>query len=198
METHPVKLDGNWKEGWALDLHTTSSIYLGADQFGHDQWDTKRPPIAEELYLLKYRHENKHVEVIAKTANEFLRQFQNQWGIDCIIPIPPSDTTRTFQPVYEIAKVFGKLSGIPVWFDTLKKTKSTSQLKGIEDPDDRKKILKDAFSMNYNALAWKSVLIFDDLYRSGETLHYACKVAKEIGNAKKVYVLTITKTRSKR
>ena len=35
------KLEGNWKNGIAYDLHTLSSTYLGQDEFGHDRYDTK-------------------------------------------------------------------------------------------------------------------------------------------------------------
>jgi predicted amidophosphoribosyltransferase len=97
-----------------------------------------------------------------------------------------------------MAKSIGKLTSLPVDFTTLKKIKSTSQLKEIEDPDRRKEILKDAFSINLNALNGKDVLLFDDLYRSGETLNAVCDIIMNKGKARGVYVLTITKTRSKR
>ncbi len=35
------KLEGNWKNGIAYDLHTLSSTYLGQNEFGHDRYDTK-------------------------------------------------------------------------------------------------------------------------------------------------------------
>lgn len=76
--------------------------------------------------------------------------------------------------------------------------KSTSQLKEIEDPDVRKEVLKDAFSVQNNVLNGKDVLLFDDLYRSGETLNAVCDVLLNVGKARGVYVLTITKTRTKR
>lgn len=193
MEINPQKLIGNWDGGWALDLHTLYSNIIGPDEF-----DTKRTPIGEELYLLKYRDERNHVVTIAETAAEFLKTKRNEWNIDIIIPVPPSNTTRIYQPVYEIAKSIGMILGIPVDFTTLKKEKSTLQLKNIEDPIERKELLKDAFDVEFNVLSGKNVLIFDDLYRSGETLNAVCKVIRNKGKANKVYVLTITKTRSKR
>jgi predicted amidophosphoribosyltransferase len=42
------------------------------------------------------------------------------------------------------------------------------------------------------------VLLFDDLYRSGETLKEITRVLMEEGQVSKVFVLTITKTRRKR
>ena len=49
-----------------------------------------------------------------------------------------------------------------------------------------------------NSLYGKNILLFDDLYRSGETLKAVCNIVANQGGANNVYVLTITKTRSKR
>lgn len=81
---------------------------------------------------------------------------------------------------------------------TVKKIKSTSQLKEIDDPAKRKEVLHGAFSIQNGSLSGKKVLLFDDLYRSGETLNAACDIMINQGKAKSVYALTITKTRSKR
>ena len=50
----PIKINGRWNEGWALDLHTTSSYPIKDEDGNITGWDTIRPPIAEELYRLKY------------------------------------------------------------------------------------------------------------------------------------------------
>lgn len=33
---NPMRIPGRWVEGFALDYHTTSSTYLGEDEFGHE------------------------------------------------------------------------------------------------------------------------------------------------------------------
>jgi predicted amidophosphoribosyltransferase len=198
MEINPQELEGHWNEGWALDLHTISSTPVGVDEHGHTRFETVRPPIAEELFKLKYRGEKNRIEAIAKPASAFLKKHKSKWELDVIIPIPPSDNNRTFQPVYELAKAIGTKVNLPVDFKVLKKTKPTSQLKQIDDPEQRKEILKDAFDIATNSLNGKDVLIFDDLYRSGETLNAVCDILLKKGKARGVYVLTITKTRSKR
>ena len=95
-----------------------------------------------------------------------------------------------------MAKSIGRLVGLTVDFNTLKKERNTSQLKNISEPEKRRKELKDSFNINFNALSDKNVLLFDDLYRSGETLNAVCDLVMNKGKAKAVYVLTITKTRS--
>lgn len=198
MEINPQRLIGNSAEGWALDFHTSESRRITDESGNIIEWETKRPLIAEELYRLKYWREQYRVERVAKIAAEFLDKYKSKWQLNLIIPIPPSDTTRKFQPVYEIAKSIGQRVALPVDFDTLKKLKPTSELKNIEEPEKRKEILKDAFSIDAEALMGKNMLFFDDIYRSGETLKAACRVVINQGKARNVYVLTITKTRSKR
>lgn len=195
MELHLQKLTGNWKEGIALDLHTNWSI---PDSDSPSGWMTSRPPIAEELYQLKYCHDKTKVNIIATEVVDYFSKNCSHWEIDVIVPIPPSDTSRAFQPVYELADSIGKKLKIPVDKSSLLKTKSTSQLKSIEDPDERKKILQGAFDIKLTTLQNKNVLLFDDLFRSGETLNTAGEVILRKGKAKNIYVLTITKTRSKR
>jgi predicted amidophosphoribosyltransferase len=147
---------------------------------------------------LKYWKERHRAETIGTTAASFLNQKKSAWAINLIIPIPPSDTTREFQPVYEVVSHIGRICGIPVDYQLLKKLKPTSQLKEITDPQTRKEVLTGAFSIQNNSLAGKNVLLFDDLYRSGETLNAVCDVIINQGKAASVYVLTITKTRTKR
>lgn len=195
MELHVQKLTGNWKEGFALDLHTDYSIPI-APEIG--RWDTHRPPIAEELYQLKYKNDKTKIEIISTEVANYISKNCSHWEIDIIVPIPPSDNSRAFQPVYELADSIGKKLKIPVDKSCLLKTKSTSQLKSIEDPDERKKILQGAFDIKLTTLQNKNVLLFDDLFRSGETLNTAAEVIIRKGKVKNIYVLTITKTRSKR
>ena len=89
----------------------------------------------------------------------------------------------TFQPRYAL---------------TRRPIKDTPELKNVEDFEERKKILKDAFTVRpVGVLSGQTVLLFDDLYRSGATLSSLTTVLYNQGKAKSVKVLTLTKTRSK-
>ena len=212
MELHPQKLSGHWTDGYALDLHTISSTPIrelktvkilvdGIEtEREHEEitgWDTKYTEIGQHLYKLKYWRDLSRFLTIADEAAAFLNS-KTEWEIDLIIPIPPSDMAREFQFVEELAKEIGAIRNLTVDSTTLTKLKSTPELKSIEDPDKRREILKDAFGIVSNSLNGKNVLLFDDLYRSGETLNAVCDIIKNKGNAKNVYVVTITKTRSNR
>lgn len=34
-DINPIKLNGIWDEGYALNYHTISSVPIGADSYGH-------------------------------------------------------------------------------------------------------------------------------------------------------------------
>ncbi|MBU6414759.1 ComF family protein [Patescibacteria group bacterium] len=194
MEFNNIQnLQGQWKAGWALDLHTISSTPLD-----ENHWDTVRTEIGELLYQLKYCKDISKLQPIADICVEFLKTRLVTPYLVAIIPIPPSDTTRAFQPVYELAKIIGEKVKIKVDYDYLLKIKATTQLKSIEDPEERKKILAGAFQIKDQRYAGKKVLLFDDLYRSGETMNAATQALINVGHVSNVYVFTITKTRSKK
>ena len=196
MEFNDIQnLQGKWKAGWALDLHTISSTPVDDNHF-----DTVRTEIGELLYQLKYCKDVSKMQLLADIVVDFLKTRLVTPYLSAIIPIPPSDTTRTFQPVYEIAKVVGEKLKLKVDYDYLLKIRPTSQLKSIDDPEERRKILADVFQVKdpRRRYAGKKVLLFDDLYRSGETMNVATQVLTDSGHVNNVYVLAITKTRSKK
>jgi predicted amidophosphoribosyltransferase len=116
--------------------------------------------------------------------------------IDVIIPTPPSNIDREVQPVYAIANRVSELLNISVDFNYVKKIKSTSELKTVEDKIQRQEILDGSFKINNMKYQGKKVLLFDDLFRSGSTLNEITKELYRNGKVQNVYVVTLTKTRA--
>ncbi|MDQ2088024.1 hypothetical protein RBH29_16465 [Herbivorax sp. ANBcel31] len=52
MERKPIKIFGNWKDGYAIDLHSISSEYVGDNEYGYSTFDTTRSILGELLYKL--------------------------------------------------------------------------------------------------------------------------------------------------
>lgn len=198
IKINPIELTGNWEKGFALDLHTVSSELLGYDEFGHEVFDTKRSEMGELLYRLKYRSDTSTIDEILEAVVWFLKE---KWKInnliDCIVPIPPSNVKRTYQPVIELAKGIGSILQTPVYLDVVTKTKETPELKNVYEKDQRAKLLKGAFKANIALTRGKRVLLVDDLFRSGATCSEITQILQEQGKVKAVYLLALTKTRTK-
>ena len=195
VEIHPRKIRGKWAEGYALDLHTTSSTFLGYDGYGHPQFETVRSELGELLYKLKYRADPSAVDSIAETAGEFLAE---RWrvNVDLIVPVPPSNTGRKRQPVLEVATAISDRTGIELCLDGVVKVKQTPQLKNVFDFKERVVALADAFTVEKAKIRGKRVLLFDDLFRSGATMNTITECLTTDGGAQVVYALTLTRTRS--
>ncbi|MBI2829800.1 MAG: ComF family protein [Chloroflexi bacterium] len=192
-EINPIELKGNWTKGFALDIHVISSVYLGDNEWGYPQFDTKRSPLGELVFRLKYRSDKSVVDAIVQIVVDFLtKKWHITEEVDFLIPIPPS-RARTFQPVLDIAERVGTLLNVPIYVDALRKIMDTPELKN-RPPEERKAIVAGVFDAEKTTVQEKSVLLFDDLYSSGATLTEATRILYEVGKVHRVYVLTLTKT----
>ena len=189
---NPQKIEGNWQSGVALDFHTTSSTPIGHNEFGHMQFDTVRPEIAELLYQLKYRGNQTAAKEIIATAATYLLPHRAKFEL--IIPVPAS-TVRAVQPVLVMAQGIGAAVGLPV-IQCITTTRPTTQLKAVRDPEQRKAFLVGLYAVDASHTARRNVLLFDDLFRSGSTMNAITDVLLQLGQAASVSVLTITRTRS--
>ena len=186
------KILGKWKDGYALDLHTLSSTFLGDDEFGHPRFDTQRSEIGELLYRLKNKADQGSVPAII----EAVQTLMNTWNpnVDILVPVPPS-THRTVQPVLVLGKAISQRLPIQL-ADCITKTRDVPQLKNVFDLDKRTELLEGLYDVDKSAIQGKSVLLFDDLYRSGATMNAVTTELYETGRANTVFALTITRTRS--
>lgn len=193
-QIHQRQIFGNWREGFALDLHTLSSIFVGHDEFGRPRFESTRSEIGELLYRLKYNRDQSMVDEIAESAAGFVRAWQP--GIDVIAAVPPS-TIRAAQPVYLLAAALGQKLGLPV-LHCLTTTRDPAPLKNVHDLDERMRLLAGLYAVDAAATSGKRILLFDDLYRSGATMNAITTTLYGQGRAADVFVLTITRTRSHR
>jgi predicted amidophosphoribosyltransferase len=196
LNIKPIAIKGPWSSGWALDLHTLSSSFVGDDAFGHPQFENKRSEIGELLYQFKYRGDRSGLTAICETAATFI--LSRKLPVDVIVAVPPSNEKRRSQPLPLIAKgVAGRLS-CEYRPDALVKVRQTEELKSVFDLVQREKLLHGAFRALPQLLEGRNVLLLDDLFRSGATLAEAAREILENGRAKSLLAVTLTKTRSNR
>lgn len=189
---HPQGIRGPWKAGIVLDWHTVGSQLIGENEFGHPIFDSQRSEIGELLYKFKYRADKSALAGIVQASVEYLAE-RATGKFDLILPIPPSSPSRTVTK--QIAK--GIAVGLGCGFSdiALRKTKPTKELKSVADPELRREMLREAYTVDASQTMGKSVLLLDDLYRSGATLEAATKAVLQQGKPAAVYALAITRTR---
>jgi predicted amidophosphoribosyltransferase len=183
---------GKWREGFALDLQTLSSIFVGHDEFGHPRFDTTRSELGELLYKLKYAGDQSVVAEIADAVAGFVKGWQP--AVEVIVPVPAS-TRRAVQPVIVLANAMGQRLGVPV-NNCIATMRDPSPIKNVSDLDERMRLLSGLYTLPPAAVGAKKVLLFDDLYRSGATMNEITATLYEQGQAADVFALTITRTRS--
>lgn len=197
MDLNPKPIYGNWAHGWALDVHTLGSRAGDGERSKFDRFQTERSEIGEALYRLKYRLEREQAGSIARAMAGFVRGRLELRGLAAVLPVPPSNADRLFQPVSEMAAALGAELGLPAPDDYLLKVKDTPALKNLEDTRERRGELEGAFAVVDRRFAGAHLLLLDDLFRSGETLKAATAALLFSGGAGAVSVITATYTRTR-
>lgn len=190
-----IKIDGNWKAGYAIDLHTISSVYLGDNPDGQPQFDNDRSEMGELINRLKYHSDETAIPKIIELINKNLKNIKT---VNFIIPVPSSNLNRTFQPVYKIVEELSRNSTVPLLKNVVSKT-NVEELKSITNPAKREALLRNSLKLNPQIdIENKVILLIDDVYRSGATVRAVTDLLYNQAKVKSVYVLTMTKTRSNR
>lgn len=114
---------------------------------------------------------------------------------DVMVPVPFSKN-RDFQPVYEILIKVANLLKKPIDLQYIKKIGQTPELKSIDSIKEIQNTLKGKFDVSLK-YANKNIFLFDDVYSSGSTLKEVTKTLYNKGKVHKVFVMTLTKTRTK-
>ncbi|MGH7863948.1 MAG: ComF family protein [Candidatus Binataceae bacterium] len=183
---------GRWREGYALDIQTTSSDFLGYDEYGNPQFDTKRSPLGELPYKLKYRSDTSVIDEIVEALGSFVAQWNPT--VDVIVPVPAS-RARAVQPVLLLAQSLCEKLGLALGTESVRKVKEIPELKNVSDYDERIRLMNDAYSVETSLVRGQKVLLFDDLYRSGATMNSIASLLYDNAGVLDICALTVTRTR---
>lgn len=190
MKVSLKEIAGPWEQGWALDKHTLKSTYLG-DEYGHPRFENLRSEVGEATYQLKYRQDWSQVEQLAQALADNIYPKLERVGF--IVPMPAS-TYRPRQPVTAIAEALGKIVGVPVFTDLLRKSYTGKSLKDLHTKEEKAEALGNSFSINdqiTNDGKW-NVLLIDDLFHTGASMEAACKALRTYPKVNRVYVAALT------
>ncbi len=152
---------------------------------------------ASILHLKREPFVAKHLQKILIETFE-RSEFQN---IDLIIPVPLSKKRfleRGFNQAAVLTGILAKNLNITSDIQSLVRTIHTPMHRAGMDTKARELTVENAFEVNRpNLVKDKIILLVDDVFTSGATVSFCAKSLKKSG-AKKVYVLTIARTGSKR
>jgi predicted amidophosphoribosyltransferase len=186
----PKQLHGPWATGHALDVHSTGSEFLGYDEYGHEQFDTKRTELGELLYRVKYKGDDAALDELVSIMADFVKS--KRLAVDMIVPVPPTRPRRV-QPLFKIAHALGAKVKTPVVRNAVKKT-GGSELKNLHGYEERRQALEHVITADSKLVAGKRILLLDDLVRSGATINAVAEQLTSAG-ATEVHILAITQTR---
>jgi len=189
MTINPVKILGNWDEGYVLDKHMIRSSFLGEDVYGNPKYDNIRSELGELIYQIKYQHKYDNIDKVIDLIKPFIDSWKVLDDIDIILPVPASKY-RERQPVNEIAFEISKYLKVHYVDDVLSK-ESSEQAKDMNYGEKQgiKIIAKKKAKKKHK------LLLIDDLYQTGATLNECVKILREDSLLEKIYVLVMTKTK---
>lgn len=152
-----------------------------------------RAPVPQAVYQFKYHNKRSYGKVFAlEMARCYGKQIQ-QWGIEEIIPVPlhrSRKRKRGYNQAGLLAQELGRLLQIPVNEKAVFRIRNTKPQKNLNDAQ-RIGNLKGAFAAAKGQAMKKTVLVVDDIYTTGNTIHRVAKILKMAG-VQKVYFLTIS------
>lgn len=159
---------------------------------GRSLWIHKMP-VSLSIYQFKYKNRRIYGEFYAKEMARIYGKLIRMWGVEVIVPIPlhrKKRKLRGYNQAEIIAKQLGNIMGIPVDCDSVIRNRYTRPQKELNDKE-RKKNLKQAFSVKEQWGNYKSVLLIDDIYTTGSTIDTVAEELKKNG-VQKVWFLTIS------
>ena len=184
---NPVRIYGAWDEGVVLDNHMLKSVFLGYDESGKEKFENTRTEIGELIYKFKYQKDKECLTKILELLEDILEKWNLKNKIDIVIPVPPSNKTRDYQPVFEIAREIAKVLEKECKTDILSKESNLQVKDGYN--------ISGTIKQNKQIERKTNILIIDDLYSTGATLNEVCKVLRKDENVRKIYCLVMTKTK---
>jgi competence protein ComFC len=182
-DVRPISLVGSFDWGFALGRYSC----------GRER-DRKRTPLGQLLYRFKYEHDRRAGFLIASLLSEFIRSQRVFSSCDLLITVPPSYTSRPFDPVSLLAEHVERQTEIPWHRNALRRNKLTKPQKAIQEREVKALNVSNVYRPTGALdLSGKTVLLLDDTFDSGATLDHVSGILREAG-AKTILVLVVAKT----
>ncbi len=176
------------EDEYCMDCNRETFAY----ETGRSIWVHKEP-VNSSIYQFKYHNRRIYAKAYVKELVQIHRATIDSWKIHTIIPVPIHKIRRRKRG-YNQAEVLADYLGVELEISVdkgiVRRIKHTKPQKNIEKKN-RKKNLENAFTVTKEWVGSGNVLLIDDIYTTGSTIHAIAKVLKEAG-VDKVYFLTIS------
>ncbi len=178
-----MAITGDCFSGWALERHIVEAATKSGLRTTH------RSHLGEKLY--RFRHQGERF-LLTGIVDEFAvaidRLFAGGAGRSgLLVAVPVAATRRDYPRVVEFVTALSRQTGIAA---------AQHAVMALEKPNARKGAGKRTFAFASKVTAstflGTLVLVVDDLYRSGRSLHAFCRFLKEQGGARDIRVLVGT------
>lgn len=145
------------------------------------------------LYRFKYAGRQEYAAFYARETIKKYGHWIAYHPIDAIIPVPlhwKRKRKRGYNQAALYARELGKITGLPVWTNILRRVVNTRPQKELDDRE-RKNNLKNAFKCEKSIVQSKYILLVDDIYTTGSTVDMAASELMRAGAAG-VFVICIS------
>lgn len=185
-----IAVQGKWNEGFVFDEYIKHSEMLGFDAFGKPHFANEYSPIGKLLHSMKYNGHFNTSDEIAEMCSPAIGAWIKDKHVNVILPVPPT-MERVFQPVKAVSERVAEILNI-YFSDEVLHNKGTHPIKNVpkEERDMRGIIVQ-----NKPAKRECNILLFDDLYSSGETANECVRVLRQDPLIKNIYYFAIAKTK---
>jgi len=175
-----IKLEDPWYTGWAIDSHTATRRLKSGNS------ERVRSDLADAWYRYRYEGETALLDSLAGTIVRYVHAYFTEENIrlDCMLMLPPNADRPEYRRVIELSSAVSRALNIPSAQAAIMRTTDGSI--AFPSPDASRLI------------TGNTVLVIDDIFRSGKTLKQCCRLLMEEGKAAGVRVLVGTKVMNPR
>ena len=151
-----------------------------------------RTALGKLIYNFKYKSNQDAGKILAGLVSQLIKEKFGQSQI--LVSVPPSFTSRVFQPISFLAEGVSFKTGISWEKDILGRTRLCQCQKELRSHWEKRKNVSDLFKLNQpKSVRDKMVLLLDDIYDSGATLAEICRVLR-LSGAYNIGAVTLAKT----
>lgn len=146
----------------------------------------------EAVFRFKYQGRQEYADFFAESMGRYLSREITGFGAEALIPVPLHKERlkkRGYNQAALLSEKLGKIMGIRVEKDLVKRVRATAPQKTLTR-EERRKNLKKAFKLSGNGVKLTKVIIVDDIYTTGSTVDEISYLLRAAG-VRSVYVATV-------